>query len=125
MSLPTCSLKWKAVVTPELQVEGPGRDLSTPTLYPGEEEEDEDRLHPAVCSFTHPSTSSLPVFFLPFFFHDNVCCRTNVFEVTCYLTCTHKNDHGVSHPHSLSLLLTGEQRPAVPDRGDCPLRVCC
>lgn len=138
-----CSLSWETVVMPELQVDPPGRALSTPFFVPrrgnrggersGEKrwEEEEDRLSPAVGSFTHPSLppSSSPFGFLLFFFSfffEHVCCSMNVHEGTHYHTCKHTNTHSESHPVSvLSLSLTGEQRPAVSDGGDLPVRVPC
>lgn len=88
---------------------------------------EEDRLSPAVGSFTNPSlplSLSLYGFLLSYFEH--VCCGENVHEGTDSHTCTHTNTHTLSYPVSVvSLSPTGEQRPAVSDGGDLPFRVSC
>lgn len=99
-----CSLSFETVVMPELQVDPPGRALSS-FLCPGEAAgggkwtempgEEEDRLSPAVGSFTHPRLPPPPFLPLASCFFMNMCIPVPV----CMRVHTRAktNTHSVSH----------------------------
>ncbi len=105
-----CSLSWETVVMPELQVDPPGRALSSPFFVPrrgsrggersGERRrgEEEDRLSPAVGSFTHPSLP--PSLFSP---RLPAFLWTCVLQYKCAWGGTHMHTHTHTHKHTYSI----------------------
>lgn len=92
-----CSFIWKNVVMPELQIDPPGRALSSPSLYPGEAAGEArvgrnagGRMKTDWAQLLAHLPTPLPLpSFSPFgflLFSTDVCCRTNVHEVThCHM----------------------------------------
>lgn len=129
-----CSLSLENVVMPELQVDPPGRALSSPFLCPGEAagggEWEEmpgggggGQTEPS-CWLFYPSRHPPPFLPLASCFFMNMCIPIQM----CKRLHTHMQTNACSKARAFfvfSLFLTGKQRPAVSDGGDLPFRVSC